>query len=101
MPSPDPIVGLSSEQHEDGCDLCEAARFTDPTDAERDHMLGALADAAEGRFGPENEAAIDTNMRQIPEHWHAHARDEAWYQERGQRPLSKYSGVGGDRVERS
>lgn len=115
-------------RHDPDCDLCKADRFThwyfeddtcwiadcevcsvpmvvwkphgtDPSDTERDHMLLVLADAAQTRFTDES-FTLDTNMRQIPEHWHAHARDERWFAERGARPLSRYTVVGGDRVER-
>ena len=110
------------------CELCEAARFThwyyedstcwiadcevclvpmvvwrahgtDPTEAEVKHMLAMLVDAANDRFGDE-DFAIDREMRTIPEHWHAHARDADWFHLRLQRPLSRFTTVGGARVER-
>ena len=90
----------------DGCDLCEAARFTpwfheddvcwiaecevcsvpmvvwnrhgtEPPAEELEHMHGHLNRVAAELFG---EAAfhIDRVMRQIPTHFHAHARDEHW-----------------------
>ena len=84
------------------CDLCEAARFTTwyhedelcwvadceacdvpmvvwrlhgatPPPADVDRMLGELRRVAGERFGPE-EFVIDTVMRQVPDHFHAHAR---------------------------
>ncbi|MGY9081407.1 MAG: hypothetical protein ACKVK3_02240 [Acidimicrobiales bacterium] len=111
-----------------GCDLCEAARFThwyhedetcwitdcevcsvpmavwkphgiDPTQAEITHMLGHLEAAGKTRFGDE-PFTLDREMRTIPDHWHAHARDTEWFRLRMARPLSRYTGVGVNRVER-
>ncbi len=89
------------------CDLCEAARLTpwhfeddvcwiadcevcdipmvvwrhhgiEPPEADVAHMMAALTRvAAEIFIG--TEWSIDRNMRQIPDHFHAHARDEDWY----------------------
>jgi hypothetical protein len=85
-----------------GCELCDAARMTpwhyeddlcwiadceacdvpmvvwkqhgaDPPADERDHMLSHLADVATGVLG-EQGFVIDAVMRQIPDHFHAHAR---------------------------
>lgn len=110
------------------CELCEAARFThwyhedelcwvadcevcsvpmvvwqqhgsEPTDAEVEAMLAALARVAAERFG-EGAFTIDRTMRQVPTHFHAHARDEHWWAERMSRPMSRYTGVGGERVTR-
>jgi hypothetical protein len=86
----------------DGCELCEAVQFTTwyhedelcwvadceacdvpmvvwrshgaappPTDAEQ--MLGELRRAAAARFGPDG-FVVDPVMRQVPDHFHAHAR---------------------------
>lgn len=89
------------------CDLCEAARITpwhheddvcwvadcevcgvpmvvwrrhgsEPPDADRAHMIDALDRVAVERFGA-GGYRIDTVMRQIPEHFHAHARDPGWW----------------------
>jgi hypothetical protein len=90
-----------------GCDLCEAARITPwhheddvcwvadceicdvpmvvwkehgvapPADA-LEHMLDALRDVAAARFGPDG-FSVDRVMRQIPDHFHAHARDPNWW----------------------
>lgn len=110
------------------CELCEAARFThwyhedevcwvadcdacdlpivvwrqhgtDPSEAERRHMWDRLADAAETRFGGA-DWDLDPVMRQVPGHFHAHARDRAWFDRRLTARGSRYTGVGGDRVER-
>src|SRR3974390_327624 len=92
------------------CDLCEASRITDwhhedevcwvadceicavpmvvwrshgpePSDAEVDHMLRVLTTVADQRFG-EGGWSVDRVMRQIPDHFHAHARDPNWWQRR-------------------
>jgi hypothetical protein len=89
------------------CDLCEAARITPwhheddvcwvadceicavpmvvwkqhgpaPTPEEVEHMIGQLSRVASERFG-ETPFNVDRVMRQIPDHFHAHARDEGWW----------------------
>jgi hypothetical protein len=89
------------------CDLCEAARMTtwyheddvcwvadcevcdtpmvvwrrhgaQPPDDEVEHMLSALSRIAADRFG-DGMFTIDPVMRQIPDHFHAHARDKHWW----------------------
>ena len=88
------------------CDLCEAARITpwyheddvcwvaeceacsvpmvawrehgaDPPPDARNHMLAALERVATEVFAGE-EFSIDEVMRQIPDHFHAHARRSRW-----------------------
>ncbi len=107
------------------CELCQAARFThwyaetehgwvadcevcsvpmvvwwhhgvDPPEPARRDLLAALGSAADDRFGP-GCWRLDTTMRQVPTHFHAHARDEAWMTERWVRPMSRYTGVAGPR----
>jgi hypothetical protein len=97
-----------------GCLLCEAARMTTwyheddlcwvadceicdvpmvvwrrhgaaPPDADVETMIGHLTRAATGRFG-EGGLTIDRVMRQIPDHFHAHARDPGWWARRFARP---------------
>ena len=109
------------------CELCQAARFThwyaetehgwvadcevcsvpmvvwwhhgtDPSSEVRAALLGALGGAADARFG-EGRWQLDTTMRQVPSHFHAHARDNGWWEKRWSRPMSRYTGVGGDRIE--
>ena len=92
------------------CDLCEAARITpwhheddvcwvadcevcdvpmvvwrrhgtEPPPGEVDHMLTHLTRVATDRFGVDG-FTIDRNMRQIPDHFHAHARDPHWWSRR-------------------
>jgi hypothetical protein len=87
----------------DGCDLCEAARMStwyhedttcwvadcescdvpivvwnehgsEPPGEAVDHMLAQLRRVASDRFGSDG-FSLDRVMRQIPDHFHAHARD--------------------------
>ena len=110
------------------CELCEAARFThwyfeddtcwiadcevcavpmavwkphgtEPSTSEITHMLDMLSAVAKDRFG-DTEFRLDTDMRTIPDHWHAHARDTEWFRKRFARPMSRFTSVGADRVER-
>lgn len=96
-----------------GCDLCEAARLTTwyredeicwvadcevcsvpmvvwrkhgavPPPDEEEHMLGELVAVARERFG-DGAFKLDRVMRQIPDHFHAHARDEGWWERRFRR----------------
>ena len=89
------------------CDLCEAARITpwhheddvcwvadceicdvpmvvwkehgvSPPDDVLEHMLDALREVGAARFGPDG-FSVDRVMRQIPDHFHAHARDPHWW----------------------
>jgi hypothetical protein len=95
------------------CELCQAARMTtwhheddvcwvadceacdvpmvvwkrhgsQPSDGEVEHMLGQLRRVAGDRFGSD-EFSVDRVMRQIPDHFHAHARDTGWWQRRFRR----------------
>jgi hypothetical protein len=94
----------------DGCELCEAARITPwhheddicwvadceacdvPIVVWRDHgavppadlvahMLAQLERVATDRYGADGYA-VDRTMRQIPDHFHAHARDYGWWRSR-------------------
>ena len=89
------------------CDLCEAARITawhheddvcwvadceicdvpmvvwkehgaEPPGGTVDHMLAQLSRVADARFGSDGWT-VDLVMRQIPDHFHAHARDPDWW----------------------
>jgi len=93
-----------------GCELCEAARMTpwyreddvcwiadcevcdvpmvvwkhhgsEPPEGDLEHMLGQLSQVATERFG-DGEFSVDRVMRQIPDHFHAHARDTGWWNRR-------------------
>jgi hypothetical protein len=92
------------------CDLCEAAPITpwyhedevcwvadcevcdvpmvvwrrhgpEPPEADVDHMMARLTEVADARFGA-GTWRLDRVMRQIPDHFHAHARDRDWWQRR-------------------
>ncbi len=107
------------------CELCEAARFThwyaetadgwiadcevcsvpmvvwwhhgtEPSEEVRNELFAELGRAADERFG-EGTWQLDTTMRQVPNHFHAHARDGEWWNRRFSRALSLYTGVGGPR----
>jgi hypothetical protein len=93
-----------------GCDLCEAAPLTpwyhedetcwiadcevcdvpmvvwrshgaEPPASDVDHMLARLGEVADARFGADGWY-FDRVMRQIPDHFHAHARDPDWWSRR-------------------
>lgn len=98
---------MSTSGGRDGCDLCEAARLTtwfheddtcwvadceicavpmvvwkkhgpEPPPEDLRHMLVQLERVAAGRFDP-GGWRVDRVMRQIPDHFHAHARDDGWW----------------------
>lgn len=62
----------------------------------RKALLDQLSEVANDRFGPDNWY-VDEDMRQVPEHFHAHARDTDWWAKRFTRPMSRYKGVGVNR----
>lgn len=66
-------------------------------DEVRERLLAELTGAADDRFGAGNWK-LDTTMRQVPDHYHAHARDDDWWRRRLTRAMSRYSGVGSQRV---
>ena len=86
------------------CEVCSVPMVvwndhgTEPSEEVIEHLMAKLSEAAAGRFG-EADWKIDRTMRQVPEHFHAHARDADWWGQRFRRALSKYTGVGGERVE--
>ena len=94
----------------ENCELCEAARITpwhyeddvcwvadcevcdvpmvvwkshspSPPDDVRAHMIEQLRAVGAARFGDDG-FSIDDVMRQIPDHFHAHARDPHWWSRR-------------------
>jgi hypothetical protein len=94
----------------EGCELCEAAPMTTwyhaddvcwvadcevcdvpmvvwrehgptPHRDALEHMLDALTRVARQRFEGA-EFTVDRVMRQIPDHFHAHARDRDWWRRR-------------------
>ena len=91
----------------ENCELCEAARMTpwfheddvcwvaecevcyvpmvvwnrhgaEPPAEQVEHMLAQLERVATEQFKGE-EFTVDRIMRQIPDHFHAHARDRNWW----------------------
>jgi hypothetical protein len=66
------------------CLICETPMVVwrrhgaDPPPAERAHMLERLAEVASARLGADR-FRVDAVMRRIPDHFHAHARDPAWW----------------------
>ena len=85
------------------CEACDCPMVvwhehgTDPGEAVVGHLLARLAEAADARFG-EGRWTTDRVMRQIPGHFHAHARDPDWMTRRWTAAVSRYSGVGGERA---
>lgn len=123
--SPDPLHERPYPPVEPDCELCRADRFThwyavtddgwvadcevcsvpmvvwwghgpEVDDDVRERLLAALGAAADERFG-EGNWRFDTTMRQVPEHFHAHARDSGWFEKRFSRAMSRYTGVGSER----
>lgn len=121
-----PVAGPRPFPPDDSdCELCAAARFTHwyqvsddgwvadceicqvpmvvwwhhgtkpPADV-IERLLAALTEVAVERF-EDGIWTIDRQMRQVPGHFHAHVRDEGWWDKRWSLPISRYSGVGGTR----
>ena len=69
------------------CEVCDVPMVVwrkhgiEPPAEELDHMLATLTRVAGTRFGG-TDFSIDRNMRQIPDHFHAHARDPGWWSRR-------------------
>ncbi len=87
------------------CEVCSVpmavwhSHGDSPPAAVVDRLLGRLANVADQRFGA-GEWNLDRQMRQVPTHFHAHARDRDWWAQRFSRPMSRYTGVGTERCER-
>lgn len=66
------------------CEICDvpmvvwARHGPAPPPEELDHMLLQLRRVADARFGA-GGYTLDQVMRQIPDHFHAHARDPQWW----------------------
>ena len=81
---------MSRWYHEDDvcwvadCEVCDVPMVVwrehgvDPPAEALEHMLAALNKAGVERFG-EGGFSVDRVMRQIPDHFHAHARDPNWW----------------------
>ena len=69
------------------CEVCDVPMVVwkrhgaDPPEPERAHMLRHLEAVASARFGA-GGYRVDGVMRQIPDHFHAHARDPHWWARR-------------------
>jgi len=69
------------------CEVCDVPMVVwkehspTPPDEVLEHMLGHLQRVADARFGA-GEYKVDRVMRQIPDHFHAHARDPNWWMRR-------------------
>jgi hypothetical protein len=104
--TPDADAPTGSVGRAPACELCEATRITPwfhedeicwvaecemcsvpmvvwrrhgsrPPSGEREHMIAQLRRVAEASWGPQG-FWIDEQMRQIPTHFHAHARRSWW-----------------------
>ena len=66
------------------CEVCDVPMVvwrhhgTEPPETDVEHMLRELTRVGDTVFAGA-EWSIDRNMRQIPDHFHAHARDKNWY----------------------
>jgi hypothetical protein len=64
------------------CDICAVpmvvwrSHGVAPPSSDRDHMLTRLRDVARAHVGAH---WIDDHMRNIPDHWHAHARPDGGF----------------------
>jgi hypothetical protein len=69
------------------CEVCDVPMVVwrrhgaTPPDDEVAHMVAALRRVAEVRFAG-FDFSVDRVMRQIPGHFHAHARDRDWWSRR-------------------
>jgi hypothetical protein len=69
------------------CEVCDVPMVVwkrhgaEPPPPELDHMLETLTSVATTRFGGDG-FSLDLVMRQIPDHFHAHARDSGWWSRR-------------------
>ena len=66
------------------CEVCNIPMVvwrnhgTEPPEDDVEHMMRELTRVGDAVFEG-REWSIDRNMRQIPDHFHAHARDKEWY----------------------
>ncbi|HEX3175915.1 MAG TPA: hypothetical protein VHZ49_04505 [Methylomirabilota bacterium] len=79
---------LTPWYHEDSvcwiaeCEICAVpmvvwrSHGVDPPAGEREHMLTRLRDVARAQVGAH---WVDDHMRNIPDHWHAHARPDGGF----------------------
>jgi hypothetical protein len=70
------------------CEICEVPMVvwrwhgTEPLAEERTHMMARLGEVARARIG---EFWVDDHMRNIPDHFHAHARPRGGFFGHGRR----------------
>jgi len=81
---------ISAWYHEDelcwiaDCEICEVPMVVwrehsaSPPDEVLEHLHARLRSIADLRFGPDGYR-IDDHMRNIPDHYHAHARDHEFW----------------------
>jgi hypothetical protein len=81
---------MTTWHHEDevcwvaDCEVCAVPMVVwrrhgaSPPDDEVEHMLGVLGRVADAELGA-GVWSLDRVMRQIPDHFHAHARDPGWW----------------------
>jgi hypothetical protein len=111
-PAPDPTCELCQAaritpwHHEDevcwvaDCEVCGVPMVVwrhhgnEPPVAEREHMLARLGSVADARLGV-GTWTLDPVMRQIPSHFHAHARDRGWWWRRMGAPVPPSTGSPG------
>ena len=73
------------------CEACDVPMVvwkehgTEPPPAVVDHLVAQLEAVARRELG-EGNYSVDRVMRQIPDHFHAHARDPHWWSRRVGRP---------------
>lgn len=84
---------ITTRYHEDevcwvaDCEICQVPMVVwkehspTPPIAAFDHMVARLTEVANARFG-DGGWDVDPVMRQIPDHFHAHARDPQWWMRR-------------------
>jgi hypothetical protein len=69
------------------CEVCDVPMVVwrehgaEPPEDALAHMVARLTEVADARFGADGWT-IDPVMRQIPDHFHAHARDPNWWYRR-------------------
>ena len=69
------------------CEVCDVPMVvwkehgTAPPEPVLDHLLAQLDRVATDRWGSDGYS-VDRVMRQIPDHFHAHARDPQWWSRR-------------------
>lgn len=88
---------ITTWYYEDGvcwiadCEICAVPMVVwrlhgaDPPEEQRAHMIDQLTRVADQVLG-QGTWQVDGVMRQIPDHFHAHARDPGWWMRRVSAP---------------